>query len=183
MYKTLNYCDIEDFCAFIDEEEVKTDKEYQYFGIVAKYEKARDIIGEFLFLGYKLGSIDLDFEYFDEYEITILEDSILCEPLKKDGEYIWSGATTVYTMEDVNSKCIKKSYPDAKNLLIVEFDTDEEEFDDDDVCVDIAKDDDGYVHGLTMTSCDGDRCLTHSLYSTEKLDTMEMIDYIRKFFW
>lgn len=65
MYETLKYYDMEDFCEFINEEEVNSDGKFEYFGIVAKYEQARDVITELIFLGYKLGSVDLNFEYFD----------------------------------------------------------------------------------------------------------------------
>lgn len=182
MYETLKYYDMEDFCEFINEEEVNSGGKFEYFGIVAKYEQARDVIAELVFLGYKLGSIDLNFEYFDEYEITVLEDSIMCEPMKRKGEYILSGATTVYAMENVNSKCIKESYPDADKVFIVEFenygDADECEDESEDISVDTIKDDDGCVHGFTLSSSDGDRYVTHSFYSTDVLDTMKMMDML-----
>lgn len=113
----------------------------------------------------------------------MLEDSIMCEPMKRKDRYIQSGATIVYAMEDVNSKCIKECYPDADKVFIVEFEdygTDDCDCEDesDNTSVDMIKDDDGCVHGFTLSSSDGDRYMTHSFYSTDVLDTVKMMDML-----
>ena len=199
MFDTVNFIDVEDFCNMLDD--VFTDEKDKpakgYTSVIATYDLAREIVAELLCYGYKLGCIDLDYEYFDEYEITVIEDDIYCCVLKRDGKYVYSGATTVYAMEDVNSMCILESYPDAKSISIVELEDEDEELDlydeDDDIDCDMcehkddcdirfAKDEDGEVHGMTVSSSDGNRCVSHSIYCTDAFDQTEMLDFLMDIF-
>lgn len=195
MFDTVSFIDVEDFCSMLDD--VFTDERDKpakgYTSVIAKYELARKIVTELLCYGYKLGCIDLDFEYFDEYEITVIEDDIFCCELKRDGKYVYSGATTVYAMEDVNSKCVKESCIDAKCVSIVEIENDDFYDDSDDIdcyacehkdnCdVRFAKDEDDEVHGMTVSSSDGDRYISHSIYCTDVFDQTEMLDFLTDIF-
>lgn len=199
MFDTVNFIDVEDFCSMLDD--VFTDERDKpakgYTSVIATYDLAREIVTELLCYGYKLGCIDLDCEYFDEYEITVIEDDIFCCVLKRDGKYVYSGATTVYAMEDVNSKCILESFPDAKSISIVELESEDEELNlydgDDDIDCDtcehkdncdvrFAKDEDDKVHGMTVSSSDGDRYISHSIYCTDVFDQNEMLDFLADIF-
>lgn len=193
--KTLDFIDVEDFCCMLSDVIAdEADKPTKgYTSVVATYDTAREIIAELLDYGYKLGCIDLDCEYFDEYEITVIENDIFCCELKRDGKYVYSGATTVYAIEDTNSKCILESFPDAVVINIVELDDSEysEDFDEPDCggcehknnCdVRFAKDEDGEVHGMTVSSSDGDRYISHSIYCTDAFDQNEMLDFLADIF-
>lgn len=199
MFNTVSFIDVEDFCSMLDDvftdEKAKRSKECT--SVIATYDAAREIVAELLCYGYKLGCIDLDYEYFDEYEITVIEGNIFCCVLKRDGKYVYSNATTVYAMADVNSKCILESYPDAKNIAIVELEDEDEELslydEDDDIDCDaceykddcdvrFAKDEDGEVHSMTVSSSDGDRYVSHSIYCTDAFDQNEMLDFLADIF-
>lgn len=195
MFNTVSFIDVEDFCSMLDDvftdEKAKRSKECT--SVIATYDAAREIVAELLCYGYKLGCIDLDYEYFDEYEITVIEGDIFCCVLKRDGKYVYSNATTVYAMADVNSKCILESYPDAKNISIVELEDEDEElnlYDEDDDCdmcehkdnCDVRLTEDGEVHGMTVSSSDGDRYISHSIYCTDALDQNEMLDFLADIF-
>ena len=104
-----------------------------------------------------------------------------------------SWATAIYAMEDVNSKCILRSYPDAKTKILVQIEPDDEELGghDDDIDCDMCehKDDcdvrlteNGEVHGMTVSSSDGDRYISHSIYCTDALDQNEMLDFLADIF-
>lgn len=191
LFNTVNFIDVEDFCSMLSDVFAdEADKPAKgYTSVVATYDTAREIVAELLDYGYKLGCIDLDCEYFDEYEITVIENDIYCCVLKRDGKYVYSGATIVYAMDDVNSRCILESYPDAVVIKIVELDDSEysEDFDepDCDACehkdscdIRFAKDEDGKVHGMTVSSSDGDRYISHSIYCTDAFDQTEMLDFL-----
>ena len=195
MFDTVSFIDVEDFCSMLDD--VFTDERDKpakgYTSVIATYDLAREIVAELLCYGYKLGCIDLDCEYFDEYEITVIEDDIYCCVLKRDGKYVYSGATTVYAMGDVNSRCILESFPDAVGISIVELDDSEysDAFDnhDCDMCehkdncdVRFAKDENDEVHGMTVSSSDGDRYISHSIYCTDAFDQNEMLDLLTDIF-
>lgn len=103
--------------------------------------------------------------------------------------------TAIYAMEDVNSKCILRSYPDAKTKILVQIEPDDEELgghDDDidcDMCehkddcdVRFVKNEDGEVHGMTVSSSDGDRYISHSIYCTDAFDQNEMLDFLADIF-
>lgn len=195
MFNTVNFIDVEDFCNMLDD--VFTDERDKaargYTSVIATYDLAREIVAELLCYGYKLGCIDLDCEYFDEYEITVIEDDIFCCVLKRDGKYVYSGATTVYAMADVNSKCILESCHDAVEISIVGLDDSEylEDFDDhdcnecehkNDCDIRFAKDENDKVHGVTVSSSDGDRYISHSIYCTDAFDQTEMLDFLMDIF-
>lgn len=185
---TFTFESIEEFCEMLDD--VLTDST-ETISVVAKYNDAKEIIKELVLYGYDFGYIHLDYEYPNEYEVMIINDRIYCDKLKRDGEYITSCATAIYAMEDVNSKCILRSYPDAKTKILVQIEPDDEELGDhdddidydaceykDDCDVRFTKDEDGKVHGMTVSSSDGDRYISHSIYCTDAFDQNEMLDFL-----
>lgn len=196
LFNTVNFIDVEDFCSMLigafAEDADKPAKGYT--SVIATYDLAREIVAELLSYDYKLGCVDLNCEYFDEYEITVIENDVYCCVLKRDEKYVYSGATTVYAMEDVNSKCILESYPEAVVVNVVELDESDEDSEDFDGCdcdmcehkddcdIRFAKDEDGEVHGMTVSSSDGNRYVSHSIYCTDPFDRDEMLDILTDIF-
>lgn len=112
--KTLHFEDYEDFaCAVSDAyDRVKSD-EYNSVDIVVKYEDAKEIIRELVEIGYGIAFIDkfCDPEwdgYDDAFVISLLDDEIWCEPVKRKDGYIFVEADVVYIFDDCNSKIVPK---------------------------------------------------------------------------
>lgn len=113
--KTLHFEDYEDFaCAVSDAyDRVKSDDEYNSVDVVAKYEDAKEIIRELVGIGYGIAFIDgfgnpeWD-DYDDAFVISLLDDEIWCEPVKRKDGYIFVEADVVYIFDDCNSKIIPK---------------------------------------------------------------------------
>lgn len=113
--KTLHFEDYEDFaCAVSDVyDRVKSDDAYNSVDVVAKYEDAKEIIRELIGIGYGIAFIDKfgDPEwdgYDDAFVISLLDDEIWCEPVKRENGYIFVEADVVYIFDDCNSKIIPK---------------------------------------------------------------------------
>lgn len=130
--KTLHFEDYEDFaCAVSDVyDRVKSDDEYNSVDIVAKYEDAKEIIRELIEIGYGIAFIDelADPEwdgYDDAFVISLLDDEIWCEPVKRKDGYIFVEADVVYIFDDCNSKIIPKIEADeVYEVEIGDFDYD-----------------------------------------------------------
>ena len=113
--KTLHFEDYEDFaCAVSDAyDRVKSDDEYNSVDVVAKYEDAKEIIRELIEIGYGIAFIDelADPErdgYDDAFVVSLLDDEIWCEPVRRKDGYIFVEADIVYIFDDCNSKIIPK---------------------------------------------------------------------------
>ena len=130
--KTLNFEDYEDFaCAVSDTyDRVKSDDEYNSVDVVAKYEDAKEIIRELIGIGYGIAFIDelADPEwdgYDDAFVVSLLEDQIWCEPVKRENGYIFVEADVVYIFDNCNSKIIPKIEADeVYEVEIGDFDYD-----------------------------------------------------------
>lgn len=113
--KTLHFEDYEYFaCAVSDVyDRVKSDDEYNSVDVVAKYEDAKEIIRELVGIGYGITFInelaDPEWDgYDDAFVVSLLEDQIWCEPVKRKNGYIFVEADVVYIFDDCNSKIIPK---------------------------------------------------------------------------
>lgn len=113
--KTLHFEDYEDFaCAVSDVyDRVKSDDEYNSVDVVAKYEDAKEIIRELIGIGYGIAFIDgfgnPEWDgYDDAFVISLLDDEIWCEPVKRKDGYIFVDADVVYIFDNCNSKIIPK---------------------------------------------------------------------------
>lgn len=134
--KTLHFEDYEDFaCAVSDAyDKVKSDDEYNSVDVVAKYEEAKEIIRELVGIGYgiafinEFGNPEWD-GYDDAFVISLLDDEIWCEPVKRDDGYIFVEADVVYVFDDCNSKIIPKI--EADEVYEVEIDDDYDDCDSD----------------------------------------------------
>lgn len=113
--KTLHFEDYEDFACAVSDiyDRVKSNDEYNSVDVVAKYEDAKEIIRELVGIGYGIAFIDKfgDPEwdgYDDAFVISLLDDEIWCEPVKRENGYIFVEADVVYIFDDCNSKIIPK---------------------------------------------------------------------------
>lgn len=130
--KTLHFEDYEDFaCAVSDAyDRVKSDDAYNSVDVVAKYEDAKEIIRELIGIGYGIAFIDgfgnpeWD-DYDDAFVISLLDDEIWCEPVKRKDGYIFVDADVVYIFDNCNSKIIPKIEADeVYEVEIGDFDYD-----------------------------------------------------------
>lgn len=113
--KTLHFEDYENFaCAVSDVyDRVKSDDEYNSVDVVAKYEDAKEIIREFVGIGYDIAFINElanpEWDgYDDAFVVSLLDDEIWCEPVKRKDGYIFVEADVVYIFDNCNSKIIPK---------------------------------------------------------------------------
>ena len=130
--KTLHFEDCEDVaCAVSDAyDRVKSDDEYNSVDVIAKYEDAKEIIRELVGMGYGIAFIDKFVSperdnYDDAFVVSLLDDEIWCEPVKRKDGYIFVEADIVYIFDDCNSKIIPKIEADeVYEVEIGDFDYD-----------------------------------------------------------
>lgn len=133
--KTLHFENYEDFaCAVSDTyDRVKSDDEYNSVDIVAKYEDVKEIIRELVGIGYgiafatEFASPEWD-NYDDAFVVSLLDDEIWCEPVKRKDGYIFVEANVVYIFDDCNSKIIPKI--EADEVYEVEVGNEYDDYDD-----------------------------------------------------
>lgn len=113
--KTLHFEDYENFACTVSDayDRVKSDDKYNSVDVIAKYEDAKEIIRELIGIGYGIAFIDelADPEwdgYDDAFVVSLLEDQIWCEPVKRENGYIFVEADVVYIFDNCNSKIIPK---------------------------------------------------------------------------
>lgn len=181
--KTYKFESIEEFCEKVNDT-IEDMDEHQIVAVVAKYEDACEIIRELIYYDYALKEIDLsspeNSEYDDEYEISVYDGEIFCERMKRNCQYIMSGANTIYFMEDVNSRVIE-SYPDASNKYEVQIGEDIDDEYNRIHCGDgvrILKDDDGDIHGFTFSKNDDHGYSSYSFYASDKATVHDLLDEI-----
>ena len=130
--KTLHFKDYEDFaCTASDAyDKVKSGDEYNSVDVVAKYEDVKEIVREFIEMGYgiafinELANPEWD-GYDDAFVFSLLDDEIWCEPVKRKDGYIFVEADVVYIFDDCNSKIIPKIESDeVYEVEIGDFDYD-----------------------------------------------------------
>ncbi len=182
--KTYRFESIEEFCEKVNDTIEDMDK-HQIVAVVAKYEDSCEIIRELVYYDYVLKEIELSSpessEYDDEYEIRVCDGEIFCERMKRNCQYIMSGANTIYFMEDVNSRVIE-SYPDASNKYEVQIGEDQEEYE---CChcgdgIKVIKDDDGDVHGFTFSKSDDNGYSSYSFYSSDDTTVYDFVKELAK---
>ena len=113
--RNLYFEDYEDFACTVSDvyDRVKSDDKYNSVDVVAKYEDAKEIIRELVGIGYgiafinELANPEWD-GYDDAFVISLLDDEIWCEPVKRKDGYIFVEADVVYIFDDCNSKIIPK---------------------------------------------------------------------------
>mgnify|MGYP000041295005 FL=1 len=192
--KTLHFKDYEDFaCAVSDVyDRVKSDDEYNSVDVVAKYEDAKEIIRELIGIGYGIAFIDGfgDPEwdgYDDAFVISLLDDEIWCEPVKRKDGYIFVEADVVYIFDDCNSKIISKI--EADEVYEVEIGNEYDDCDGDcekcpahdETYLYTSEDEDGNTHGFTASKSDGDSYMSYSYYSSDELSHEDIQKMLKAF--
>lgn len=108
--RTLYYDDMESFVGDVADQYDKRKDELDDISIIAKYNEAKEVIKDLLFIGYDLFSVEInDVEYDgydDEYIISLYDKSVYCEPFKRDTGYIHEDSTITYISNECNSKCL-----------------------------------------------------------------------------
>lgn len=140
--KTLHFEGYEDFACVMSDvyDRVKSNDEYNSVDVIAKYEDAKEIVRKLIGIGYGIAYItelaDVEYDgYDDAFVISLLDDEIWCEPVKRDDKYIFVEADVVYIFDDCNSKIIPKIEADeVYEVEIGDFDYDCENCD----CHDMA---------------------------------------------
>lgn len=113
--KALHFEDYVNFACAVSNayDRVKSDDEYNSVNVIAKYEDAKEIIRELVGMGYgiafatEFASPEWD-NYDDAFVVSLLDDEIWCEPVKRKDGYIFVEADIVYIFDDCNSKIIPK---------------------------------------------------------------------------
>lgn len=192
--KTLHFENYEDFaCAVSDTyDRVKSDDEYNSVDIVAKYEDVKEIIRELVGIGYgiafidKFGNPEWD-GYDDSFIISLLDDEIWCEPVKRDDGYIFIEADVVYIFDDCNSKIIPKIESDE--IYEVEIGNEYDDCNGDcencnchnETYLHTSEDEDGNTHGFTASKSDGDSYISYSYYSSDELSHEDIQKMLKAF--
>lgn len=90
----------------------------RYVSFVAKYDRAKEILKELVFYGYDINFIEIAGAeidgYVDEFDITILNDVVSCEKIKRGDRYCIAEPKFVFFDEEANSKCISSFLSDMK---------------------------------------------------------------------
>lgn len=192
--KTLHFEDYEDFaCAVADTyDRVKSDDKYNSVDVVAKYEDTKEIIRELVGMGYGIAFInelaDPEYDgYDDAFIISLLDDEIWREPVKRKNGYIFVEADVVYIFDDCNSKIVPKIESDE----IYEVEIGNEYDDCDGVCencpahdetyLHTSEDEDGNAHGFTASRSDGDSYISYSYYSSDELSHEDIQKMLKAF--
>lgn len=192
--KTLHFENYEDFaCAVSDTyDRVKSDDEYNSVDIVAKYEDVKEIIRELVGIGYgiafidKFGNPEWD-GYDDSFVISLLDDDIWCEPVKRDDKYIFVEADVVYIFDDCNSKIIPKIESNEVYEVGIGEDYDDCDGDcencdcHDETYLHTSEDEDENTHGFTASRSDGDSYVSYSYYSSDELSHEDIQKILKAF--
>ena len=191
--KTLHFEDYEDFaCAVSDVyDRVKSDDEYNSVDVVAKYEDAKEIIRELIGIGYGIAFIDgfgnpeWD-DYDDAFVISLLDDEIWCEPVKRKDGYIFVEADVVYVFDDCNSKIIPKIESDeVYEVEVGNYDDCDGDCENcpshDETYLHTSENEDGNTHGFTASRSDGDSYMSYSYYSSNKLSHEDIQKMLKAF--
>lgn len=192
--KTLHFENYEGFaCAVSDTyDRIKSDDKYNSIDVVAKYEDAKEIIRELIGIGYgiafidKFGNPEWD-GYDDAFVISLLDDEIWCEPVRRDKGYIFIEADVVYIFVDCNSKIIPKIESDEVYEVGIGEDYDDCDGDcencncHNETYLHTSEDEDGNTHGFTASRSDGDSYMSYSFYSSDELSHEDIQKILKAF--
>lgn len=192
--KTLHFENYEGFaCAVSDTyDRIKSDDKYNSIDVVAKYEDAKEIIRELIGIGYgiafidKFGNPEWD-GYDDAFVISLLDDEIWCEPVRRDKGYIFIEADVVYIFGDCNSKIVPKIESDEVYEVGIGEDYDDCDGDcencdcHDETYLHTSEDEDGNTHGFTASRSDGDSYMSYSFYSSDELSHEDIQKMLKVF--
>lgn len=192
--KTLHFEGYEDFTCTVSNayDRVKSDNEYNSVDVVAKYEDAKEIIRELIEMRYGITFIDKfgDPEwdgYDDAFVISLLDDEIWCEPVKRENGYIFVEADVVYIFDDCNSKIVPKIESNEVYEVGIGEDYDDCDGDckncecHDETYLHTSEDEDGNTHGFTASKSDGNSYMSYSYYSSDELSHEDIQKMLKTF--
>lgn len=193
--KTLHFEDHEDFACVMSDtyNRVKSDDEYNSVDVVAKYEDAKEIIRELIGIGYGIAFIgnlaNPEWDgYNDAFVISLLDDEIWCEPVKRENGYIFVEADVVYIFDNCNSKIVPKIESDeVYEVEIGDFNYDDCDGDcencecHNDTYLHTSEDEDGNTHGFTVSRPDSDSYMSYSYYSSDELSHEDIQKMLKTF--
>ena len=109
--KNLYFDDFEDLaCSVADTYDSLKGEDYEDVAIIAKYEEARQIIKELLYIGYDIHSVNIIDEEYGEYDaeyiISLYGDEVWCEPMLRENGYITDDSPVMYVLDNCSSKVI-----------------------------------------------------------------------------
>ena len=109
--KNLYFDDFEDLaCSVADTYDSLKGEDYEDVAIIAKYEEARQIIKELLYIGYDIHSVNIIDEEYGEYDaeyiISLYGDEVWCEPMLRENGYITDDSPVMYILDNCSSKVI-----------------------------------------------------------------------------
>ena len=107
----LEFNDYEEFaCEVADTYDSLKGEDFEDVAIVAKYDEARQIIKELLYIGYDIHSINIIDEEYGEYDaeyiISLYGDEVWCEPMLRENGYITDDSPVMYILDNCSSKVI-----------------------------------------------------------------------------
>ena len=191
--KILHFEDYEDCTCTVSDvyNKVRSDDEYNSIDVVAKYEDAKEIIRELIGMGYGIAFInelaDPEWDgYDDAFVISLLDDEIWCEPVKRKDGYIFVEADVVYVFDDCNSKIIPKIESDeVYEVEVGNYDDCDGDCENcpshDETYLHTSENEDGNTHGFTASRSDGDSYMSYSYYSSNKLSHEDIQKMLKAF--
>lgn len=119
--KTLYFDDFEGFACRVADDYNSFDDKFSLVSVIAKFKEAKEIVKEFLCMGFDIATIDICREeldgYEDEYLITLDDGEIWCEKYKRENGYVFAQSTIAYISNDCNSSLI----PHVKSDVMYAF--------------------------------------------------------------
>lgn len=118
--KTLYFDDFEGFACKATDDYTSCEDKFSAISVIAKFKESKEIIKAFIYMGFDIGSIEIDEEvdeYCDEYLVTIDDDRIYCEKYKRENGYFTDFSTITYISNDCNSALL----PHVKSKIIYAF--------------------------------------------------------------
>ena len=140
--------------------------------------------------------------YDKEFALYLTEDGVSVCKIFENGKYLNEYPDVAFVHEDCNSKMLKNIESKLIFEFVFDDEYDEDEFDNDDLCcddcdcyecdnrirsndikchgtvadklVEYSKDDDGDLHGFTVSKGDGDSYMSYSLYTSDKLSLRDI---------
>ena len=140
--------------------------------------------------------------YDKEFALYLTEDGVSVCKIFENGKYLNEYPDVAFVHEDCNSKMLKNIESKLIFEFVFDDEYDEDEFDNDDLCcddcdcyecdnrirsndtkchetvadklVEYSKDDNGDLHGFTVSKGDGDSYMSYSLYTSDKLSLRDI---------
>lgn len=126
--------------------------------IVATYEDAKRIL-KYLSEYNEFYSINLNDEDREFLISTSKEFGIFCEPVKRDGYYVWFGSGVSFILDGCNLDCAKRCESDLVFHVVINDNDDNDE-----------------DEGFTISVVDGDTVTTFSYFSSDYQKVKEMAE-------